>query len=160
LRPGNCALFVESISSHLNSTIGAEAGRALIVRYVRIKRPGNKCRYGPKREEIIPMKKIDVEHLREDVEALTEDLGYMEILELLDVVVEHIADIIGQDYAEVLKRHRKAKQEYLRRLREAFAETISNLPLERLTETVNMITLVILPKKSRMNDIKFKPTIH
>jgi hypothetical protein len=48
LRPGNCALFVEGISFYLNSIIGAEAGKALIVRYVRIKKRENRHSYGRK----------------------------------------------------------------------------------------------------------------
>jgi len=48
LRPGSIALFVEAISSYLNSIIGAGTEKALIARCVKIKRPGNKRSYGRK----------------------------------------------------------------------------------------------------------------
>jgi hypothetical protein len=44
----NIAPFVEAISSYLNSIIGAGTEKALIARYVKIKRPGSKWSYGRK----------------------------------------------------------------------------------------------------------------
>ena len=106
------------------------------------------------------MEEDKFEQLRQEIRGFSENFGYMEVLELLDVVMEGIADIIGEDYQEILRKHKESKRDYLTRFRAVCMKLISDMTFEELTEAFSIISLDILQNTPKSKGIEVKPTVH